>query len=143
MMSSRFFKFAVFLYFCAYCQNSFALTDNKSVLSDLAKSIEGRWLSTAYETTCTKKYITIKFEYNYSRMIVQDFEGGDYYEPYGYDVLGVIEGNRIRMIMDGETRTMPSGKLIVWHLVKKDDDTFYWMTDESGDEKTPESLRCN
>jgi hypothetical protein len=127
------------LIFIALIFNQYAYAD---ALTSLAEQMDGRW-RWSNGPSCEEKYHIISVDPHTKRAVFLDVEGKELLTPYGYDIYGVVDNNRIRMFMDGEDRKGTDGKLRIWHFILKDKNTYAWGADDVESDKTTEDIvRC-
>lgn len=108
---------------------------------------EGTWGTPGTVGSCEENASTIRFSEDGTQMAIsysQPVPGFDETPrtDFTYQVLGVA-GSSVRMSLDGEVRTTPSGNLVIWDLVRLSGEAYCWhRADWEPDVCTPPRIRC-
>jgi len=117
-------------------------------MPEVFKLVEGTWGSKDPSTySCDQNPHTIKFTNDSSRAIFSvrkpiPMADGRITDRYAYKVL-YAEGHKITMMVEDEIRRTPQGDRVIWVLILRDKDTYYWRrTDWPAQNGTSDVVRC-
>jgi len=110
--------------------------------NDIFHVAEGMWAWSTTPHACTKSPHRLTFTPDHSMMVIEWADDSGHVKSARYQ-LRYVSASTVRGLITDETRTTPSGELVVWDLVLTSPDSYRWhRTDWGAGSYTAEIFRC-